>query len=457
VSEASKIRVLIAEDESGLADLLASFLTGRGYAVVVTGDGRAALDELRSRPFDVALLDLVMPGLDGLEVLRQVRDDDSPAECIIITGSGTIDTAISAMRLGAYDYVGKPYRMAEIDALVRRAAERRRLSTENRRLSARLAQVEGIPEPTSVYAPMQAVLAVARRVAETDAPVLITGEAGSGKSALARYLHANSPRADGPLVEASCAAIPAGRIDSELFGNDHRGEGGAVAAGVEALRLIAASAGGTFVIEDVGELEPVAQAALAEVFMPGGVQRMAGRTSGDPEVRIVATTSADLATAVRGGAFRADLLAYLSHASIVLPSLRERAVDIPHLARAFLRNVGGARAPTLAAEALEALGRYPWPGNLRELRNVLERAFLLSGGGIVHAHNLPFSATSLSPDGTEAPLSLAEVERRHIAAVLQRTNWHQGRAAQQLGISAKTLYRKIREYGFERPNAPAHA
>ena len=462
MSGAPPVRVLIAEDEANLGDLLERHLAGRGHRVTVTHNGRAALDALRAQPFDVALLDLVMPELDGLEVLRQVREGPAPPECIILAGHGTIDTAIAAMRLGAYDYVGKPYRLAEIDVLVRRAWEKRRLLADNRRLASRLRFVDGARDLTSVYAPMLSVLALARCAARGGTPVLISGEPGSGKSELARFVHWRSARAEGPLVEVACGAMAAGEAEGELFGaagaaGAGRGSG---APGGPTGGLAELAAGGTLVLDDVGALDPAAQSALADALAHGAFRRAGARHRVELEARLVATTSMDLRAAVKGGAFRAELLTQLAQAAISLPPLRERAVDIPVLAHEFVRELGGARAPTLAAEAVEALQRYDWPGNLRELRNVLERAVLVADAGVIHARDLPLARASHDARDArtgDAPCSLAEVERRHIAAVLRSVHWHQGRAAGLLGISPKTLYRKIREYGFRRPQSPTSA
>jgi DNA-binding NtrC family response regulator len=451
VSGEQAVRVLVAEDEANLGELLQSYLAGRGHRVTVTLDGRSALAALNAQPFDVALLDIVMPELDGLEVLRQVRENPAPPECIIITGNSTIDTAITAMRLGAYDYVSKPYRLAEIDVLVRRAWEKRNLASDNRRLATRLARVDAARDFTSVYAPMQAVLALARRAAPGNAPVLIMGESGTGKSELARYVHARSTCAAGPLVDALCASMAAGRAEVDLFGVERRagGEQGNGAAG--SAGLVEFAAGGTLVLEGVHLLDPLAQAALAETLAAGSFRRVGSAHRIETEARFIATAGAELPAAVRAGSFRGELFESLGQVCIALPPLRERAVDVALLAHAFVREFGGGHGPSLAAEAIEALQHYQWPGNLRELRNVLERAVLLAGDGIIHAHDLPLPAAVRAAAGDGAPLSLHEVERRHIAAVLQRTNWHQGNAARLLGISAKTLYRKIREYGFERP------
>ena len=445
------IRVLIAEDEADLGELLQSFLVGRGHRVTVTRDGRSALAALNAQPFDVALLDIAMPGFDGLEVLRQVRENPAPPECIIITGGSTIDTAIAAMELGAYDYVSKPYRLPEIDVLVRRAWEKWRLANDNRRLSTRLSRVDAARDFTSVYAPMQAVLALARRAAPGNAPVLIMGEPGSGRCELPRYIHARSSRAKGPLVDAVCASMSRDEAEATLFGTDNPADGGRANGVAASVGLVELAAGGTLVLDGVDFLDAPAQGALAATLTAGSFQRVGSAHRIEAEARLIATADTDLAATVRGGSFRRDLFESLGRVSIALPPLRERAVDIPLLAQSFLREFGGGHGPSLAAEAIEALQQYQWPGNLRELRNVLERAVLLAAGGIIHAHDLPLPAVAPASAGNDASLSLQEVERRHIAAVLQRTNWHQGKAARLLGISAKTLYRKIREYGFARP------
>ncbi len=450
------IKLLIAEDEVNLSELLQSYLEGRGYKVTVARDGRTALRILRTQPFDVALLDIVMPEMDGIEVLRHIREDPNPPECIIITGNGTVDTAIAAMRLGAYDYVSKPYRLAEIDVLVRRAWEKRTLASGNRLLAARLSRVDAAREFTSVYAPMQAVLAMARRVAESNTPVLITGEPGTGKSELARYIHRNSARPDGPVVEAMCAVLTPGQAEAALFGVEHPDEGDRAEASPSS-GMMELAAGGSLVLDDIGQLDMAAQSTLSDAMSRGAFRRVGSRHRIESEVRFIATAAVDLHAAVRGDAFRADLLAQFTQVTIHLPPLRDRGVDIPMLAQIFVREYGGSRGPTLAAEAIEALQQYNWPGNLRELRNVLERAVLLAGAGIIHAHDLPLPAAVRTSPDDDAPLSLEEVERRHIAAVLQRANWHQGKAAQLLGISAKTLYRKIREFGFERPGGATGA
>ncbi|HEX6058975.1 MAG TPA: sigma-54 dependent transcriptional regulator [Gemmatimonadaceae bacterium] len=445
-----RIKVLVAEDEQNLGSILENFLTGRGYQVTTTRDGRAALAALRAEAFDVALLDIVMPEVDGLEVLRQIREEPTPPEVIIITGNGTIETAITAIKLGAYDYLSKPYRMAEIDVLVRRAWEKRQLAKANVVLQNRLERVEAVPEILTQYQPMRAVLALVEKVARSDSPVLITGESGTGKELVARALHRLSSRAEGPLVDINCAAIAENLLESELFGHEKGAFTGALARKTGLFEL---AAGGSLFMDEIGELDPKLQGKLLRALEQSSFFRVGGTQKVEVDVRIVAATNKDLAAMVAENHFRSDLYYRVNTISIALPPLRERVVDIPLLADHFLRRYGGANPPALADDAVAALQAYSWPGNVRELRNVIERAVLLATDGVIKAQDLPLTPANGAGPGAGAggSLSLADLERRHIESVLRQSNWHQGRAAQALGISSKTLYRKIREYGFQRP------
>jgi DNA-binding NtrC family response regulator len=451
VSE-TRIKVLLAEDEVQLGQILSNFLAGRGYAVRAVTDGRAALDALRAEAYDVALLDIVMPELDGLEVLKQVRTDADPPEVIIITGNGTIETAISAMKLGAYDYLAKPYRMAEIDVLVRRAWEKRRLARENVLLQSRLARTTNAGDIETQYAPLQAVLDMIARVAPSDSPVLVVGESGTGKELVAQMVHRLSGRA-GPFVDVSCAALSEGLLESELFGHER---GAFPGAEDRKLGLMELAAGGTLFLDEIAELSPKLQGKLLRALDQLSFYRVGGTQKVEVDVRVVAATNRDLAACVVEGTFRDDLFYRVNTIAVELPPRRDRAVDIPLLARRFLTQFGGANPPSLAPEAVDLLSRYPWPGNVRELRNVIERAVLLARGPQIHAADLPLqfpSAAGRDESFSVPAISLAELERRHIEAILHETSWHQGKAASALGISSKTLYRKIREYGFRRPGS----
>lgn len=450
------IRVLIAEDEPHLGTILEQFLVARGFSVASARDGHRALDLLRLEQFDVALLDIVMPGIDGLDVLRQVREDPSPPEVIIITGNGTIETAIAALKLGAYDFLSKPYRMAEIEVLVRRAWEKRMLARDNAILHTLQAREQGETAPAFItsYAPLQAVLALVERVAPSTSPVLISGDSGTGKDLVARLLHHHSGRAHSPFVDLNCAALAEHGLETELFGVER---GAFPGADRRTLGLLELATGGTLYLDNVADLDVRLQAKLLRALETGSFYRVGGSQKVDVDVRVIASTTRDLSRMVASGAMREDFLHRINTIRVQLPTLRERATDVPLLAEHFLHLFGGATPPRLTGEAVAVLERYRWPGNVRELRNVMERAALLASNGLIEARDLPLGVDiGAAARATPTQLfTLGELERRHIEAVLIRTGWHQGRASELLGISPKTLYRKIREFGFQRPDRPA--
>jgi len=453
VTDSTRIKVLVAEDEAHLGTLLEQFLTSRGHDVTVVRDGATALGTLRQESFDVALLDIVMPGLDGLEVLRHLQGEPAPPEVIIITGNGTVETAIGAMRLGAYDYLSKPYRMAEIDVLVRRAWEKREQARETARLEKRLESLDPLPELVTLHPPLREVLDTIPRVARSMTPVLITGESGTGKELVARAIHRLSERGRGPLVDIGCAAIGGVSVETELFGY----ENGAF-PGAEGRRsgLLELASGGTLFMDEVAALEGRLQGALLRVLEQGSFFRAGGTQKVSLNARLITATNRDLDTLVETGEFRADLLYRINTVRLTLPPLRERRCDIPVIAEHFLERLSMGRVHEFSEDAMEALSGYDWPGNVRELRNVIERAVLLATDTTISARDLPIPAFRVdrrsSSNGTGVLRPLADLERDHIRFVLERVNWHQGRAAGILGISSKTLYRKIREYGFDRSN-----
>ncbi len=448
------IRVLIAEDEQHLGTILEQFLVARGFSVSTARDGLRALDLLRLEQFDVALLDIMMPGLDGLEVLRQVREDPSPPEVIIITGNSTVETAITALKLGAYDFLAKPYRMAEIEVLVRRAWEKRMLALDNSRLhtlKARSGHSDAKPVFITQYAPLTAMLTLVERVAPSTSPVLISGDSGTGKDLVARLLHHWSGRSQAPFVDLNCAALAEQGLETELFGVEKGAFAGADRRKVGLLEL---ATGGTLYLDSVSDLDVRLQAKLLRALETGSFYRVGGSQKVDVDVRIIASSTRDLTRMVSSGDMREDFLHRINTIRIQLPTLRERVSDVPLLAEHFLTRYAGAAPPRLTGEAVAVLERYRWPGNVRELRNVMERAALLSVNGVIEARDLPLGAdVGAAARATPTQLfTLEELERRHIESVLTRTSWHQGRAAELLGISPKTLYRKIREFGFQRPD-----
>lgn len=426
------IRVLIAEDEEHLGAILEHFLRGRGYVVTMCRDGRAALTELHAVPYDVALMDIVMPQMDGLEVLRHLQNEPAPPEVIIITGNGTIDTAITAIKLGAYDYISKPYRMAEIDVMVRRAWEKRELGKANIMLRAR---ASGLPRTmTSRNAAMCELLDRLPEATRSDAPIVISGEHGVGRSHLARYIHALSERVPDSLIEVQQkGGMLVGA--AALLGREGVSANAATPVGA----FLAADRGTTVI--DIEALDSEARGVLHEVIAEGSFARIGGSQ------RIPLTTRLILCT---DGGSSADFATSIGAEQLTIPPLRLRPEDLPSLAEELLAQQNGP-AHSIAPDAMDVLGSYTWPGNVRELGAVLLRCALLAGHESISAGDLRLllATGALGIEGRGAPLS--DLEKLHIEAMLVRFHWHQGRTAEALGISTKTLYRKMREFGFRRP------
>ena len=448
------IRILLAEDERNLSRILETQLRKKGFSVEVAYDGRAAVELLKHNEFDVALVDLVMPELDGIGVLRQAVELDAPPEVVIVTGNGTVETAIAAMKLGAYDYVTKPCRVAELEMLVRRANEKRRLSMENVRLQTRLSRREEFPEIVTASPAMMEVLDLSRKVATSNSAVLITGESGTGKELVARAIHRLSTRGEGPLTDINCAAIQDNLLESELFGHERGAFTGAM---TRKLGLFELADGGTLFMDEIAELAPRLQSKLLRALENGEFFRVGGTQKVRTDLRLLAATNRDLDSEVAEGNFREDLYYRINTLTVHIPPLRERPEDIPILAQYFFKQQVSAETPGFSEEALEALAKYSWPGNVRELKNVMERLAILRAGEEIRIEDLPRDlAQTPGENGSGSSLvgdsvSLEDLERAHIEAVLRKENWHQGNTAETLGISAKTLYRKIRTYGLERP------
>ncbi len=450
------IRILLAEDERNLSRILETQLRKRGFDVVVCPDGRAAIERLKNDIFDVALVDLVMPEVDGIGVLREAVDLDEPPEVIIVTGNGTVETAIAAMKLGAYDYVTKPCRVAELELLIRRAYEKRSLQQQNVRMQARLSRREEFPEIITASPQMHELLKLVSKIAVTESPILIMGESGTGKELVARAIHRLSDRRDGPLTDINCAAIQENLLESELFGHERGAFTGAMS---RKLGLFELADGGTLFMDEIGELEPRLQSKLLRALENGEFFRVGGTQKVKADIRLVAATNRDIEAAVAEGQFREDLYYRINTLTVTIPPLRDRPEDIPVLARYFLmKQAAGTEPPVLSDEAIEALTQYSWPGNVRELRNVMERVAILRKGEEIGLEDLPRDMTQSRPaaavngPSVGQPISLEDLERAHIEGVLRRENWHQGRTAEVLGISPKTLYRKIRSYRLERPS-----
>ena len=467
MSEQQPARILIAEDETNLRLVLQKELERLGYRVQAAADGEAALRRLEESNVDVLLCDINMPRIDGMELLRRVHERPNPPEVIMLTGQATVETAVEAMKLGAYDYLTKPYRITELDVRVKQAAEKRRLRVDNVRLREQLARQSELPEIVSVSELMKEAIRLIERVAPSEASVLITGESGTGKELVAHAIHRLSTRAEGSFVDLNCAAFQESLLESELFGYEAGAFSGAKG---RKLGLIELADGGTLFLDEVTELPAQLQAKLLRAIETRTFFRVGGVRKVEVNVRIVAATNRNLDTVVSDGSFRSDLLYRINGFQISLPPLRERPEDIEPLIGYLLKLVAGNSPPELSPEASSALRTYSWPGNVRQLKNCLERAVILSNNGRITLSELPPEVTRPAvpvPSSTPGPKSdalaespvtppapasgsLREVERQQILAALEQTGWHRGKTAEILGISPSTLYRRLRDYDLER-------
>lgn len=463
MSEQRVPRILIAEDEANLRLVLQKELERLGYRVQVAQDGEAALRKLEESNVDVLLCDINMPRIDGMEVLRRVHERPNPPEVIMLTGQATVETAVEAMKLGAYDYLTKPYKIAELDVRVKQAAEKRYLRVDNLRLREQLARQSSLPDIVSVSESMKEVVRLVERVAPSEASVLITGESGTGKELIAHAIHRLSNRANGSFVDINCAAFQESLLESELFGYEAGAFSGAKG---RKLGLIELADGGTLFLDEVTELPAQLQAKLLRAIETRTFFRVGGVRKVEVNVRIVAATNRNLDSVVGDGTFRSDLLYRINGFQIDLSPLRDRPEDIEPLSKHLLNYVGGTNPPELDPQVLQALEAYSWPGNVRQLKNTLERAVILSSNGRVTVNELPpevlrpagvaapvatagVAADFASPSGA-SPTSLRDVERQQILSALEKTGWHRGKTAEILGISPSTLYRRLRDYNLER-------
>jgi len=452
------IRVLVADDERPIRYLMEKELPRAGCTVRAVENGEQALAALEEQAFDVALLDLKMPGIGGMETLRRIRAAGVGLEVVVLTGHPDVATAIEAMKLGAYDYLTKPFKLAEVEVVLRRAAERKRLRREP---GARAEAVPLRPAAEAAASPiirsqgsaMAALLATVERVAPTEASVLIEGESGSGKGLLAQVIHQQSARAAGPFLAINCSGFQDQLLESELFGHEKGAFTGA--AGAKA-GLLEVAGGGTVFLDEVAEMSPAMQAKLLHALDSREIRRVGGTRALRVDVRIVAATNKELQQEVRSGRFREDLYYRLNVVHLVVPPLRDRPGDIPILIEHFLQRFRqpGKPAKTVSPEAMAELAGYPWPGNVRELSNIIERVTILVPGDIIRPKDLPAShraATPLPSLPSVDPRSLADMERQHIARVLAETGGKKMQAARILRIDLKTLNKKIKDYGIPLP------
>ena len=450
------IRVLVVDDERPTRLLMEKELPRAGCVIGTAESGEEALEKVQAQEFDVILLDLKMPGIGGMEALRRIRDSGSSAEVVVLTGHPDVATAIEAMKLGAYDYLTKPFKLAEVEVVLRRAAERQRLARENTALRRMVAQQSAPPLVLGRSPGMLAVLRTVERIAGSEANVLIEGESGTGKGLVAQAIHQQSPRARGPFLAINCSGFQDQLLESELFGHERGAFTGAT--GLKQ-GLFEVAGQGTLFLDEVAEMSPAMQAKLLQVLDSREFRRVGGTRVHRADVRIIAATNKDLAQEVEAARFREDLYYRLNVVSLAIPPLRQRKQDIPLLIEHFLKQFGtGYTRKTLSPEALQLLTDYAWPGNVRELGNLVERLVILTPGDLIGPEDLPpaFRASQgaplLPPRG---PVSLAEMERAHVARILAETGGRKLQAARLLGIDIKTLNKKIKDYRIELPRPPA--
>jgi DNA-binding NtrC family response regulator len=441
------------DDDEAFRRVLAGELERSGFRLDAVGSGADAIQRISEREPDVVLLDLRLPDMDGLEVLKRIREKGAASDVIMLTGHGSIDSAIESIRLGAFDYVAKPCPLGELEVRIQRALERQSLRRRATLLERGLTPPDLAGALVGESPQFRHLLQMVDKVAPTSSTVLITGETGSGKEMVAKLLHRRSPRRERPFVIVECAALQETLLQSELFGHERGAFTGADRAKPG---LFEVAHGGTIFLDEIGEISQATQVKLLRVLDTSTFRHVGGTAEIHVDVRVLAATNRDLGAMVRQGLFREDLYYRLGTITIDVPPLRERAGDIAVLAHHFaaMLNERFGMKKRVSAETLEVLRRHGWPGNVRELLHVVEAAIIVSDGAEIRPEHLPASlrtpakapAVATAEDGRVR--TLEEMERDQIALALRTTNGHRGEAAALLGISERNLYRKIREYGL---------
>ena len=442
-------KILVVDDQRNMRTTLALMLRGEGYAVEEAQDGDAAIDKVGADAYDLVLTDLKMGGRDGMDVLRHVKENAPLAEVMVMTAYGTIESAVEAMRMGAYDYIQKPFTEEELLVKVQKALERRQMAGELSALTAEFRERYRFENIIGRSAAINDVLNRIRRIAPTDATVLITGESGTGKELVAKAIHANSTRSDRPFVSINCAAISETLLESELFGHVRGAFTGAVSS---RKGLFEEADGGTFFFDEIAETPPSFQAKLLRAIQEGEIRRLGDNKPVYVEVRMIAATNQDLKAAIAEKRFREDLFYRLNVARFVLPPLRERREDIGVLVDFFLEKYGRKmrRRAKLGEGVLDFLRSYDYPGNVRELENLIEQGVALAEDGIIRRDDIvtPEMDTGTTKKRPEGQRQLQDVvddaEREHIEATLREVDGNKERAAEALGLSATTLWRKMK-------------
>ncbi|HKG21168.1 MAG TPA: sigma-54 dependent transcriptional regulator, partial [Blastocatellia bacterium] len=446
-------RILIVEDEAPMSELLMSFFSEKGYKVNAAQNGEEAIARLEEQDYALVVTDIKLPGMSGLELLARIRLEWPEVAVVIMTAFSSISSAVEAMKLGAEDYIGKPFQLDELVITVEKALERRSLRKEVKELRAEVRERYNFSNIVGRSKPMQQLFEVIKRIAaRRDASALIIGSTGTGKELVARAIHYNSDRKDAPFVPINCSAIPDTLLESELFGHQK----GAFTGAHETRRgLIEEAQAGTVFLDEINTLSMNLQVKLLRVLQERVVRRVGGRENIPIDIRLVSASNQDLEDAVKRGEFRQDLFYRLNVVPVRLPDLKDRREDIPLLVHHFLQKFSqqhGEPARRFSSEAMRVLMTHTWPGNVRELENAVEHALTMGSGDILGPEDLPASVTAPERDIVEEAtldnVSLEEVERRYILRILEKMDGHQIKTAQILGIDRRTLYRRLRQYGY---------
>ncbi|RPH59177.1 MAG: sigma-54-dependent Fis family transcriptional regulator [Acidobacteria bacterium] len=456
---ATGFRILVADDERSIRELLAIVLRRDGYEVILAENGRTALNVLEQEPIDLLISDIKMPDMSGVEVLRAAKQVDQDILGIMITAFASTESAVEALRMGAYDYVSKPFDVDELKIIVRNALERRQLRQENLLLKRALQSSHQFSSIVGRSETMLAVFKLIETVAPTNSTILVTGESGTGKELVARAIHFNSLRRDRPFVAVNCGALPEQLLESELFGHMR---GSFTGASANKKGLVEVADRGTIFLDELGEMSPMMQVKLLRVLQERRFRRVGGTEEVEANIRVIAATNQDLAKMVADGRFREDLYYRVNVIQVQLPPLRDRQEDIPLLAGHFLekfREQMGKNVASISQEAIGYLERYDWPGNIRELENVIERAVALESSAAVLPDSLPpqlrglpskngQTVTQLPDAGFDLEAHVENMERDYIAQALKRAGGKQSKAAELLGMSFRSFRYYVKKYNL---------
>jgi two-component system response regulator AtoC len=445
------IRVLAVDDDEPFRRLLKKELSRKGFAVDVAPEGDTAARMLSDKVYDVMLLDIIMPGINGIELMKKINREPSTPPIIVLTGKATVETAVDAMKNGAFDYLTKPLKLEEMEILIHRASEYGRLSRKNEILEQELLRQENQHRLVGESQQIKSIIELVKKIAPADSTVLITGESGTGKELVANAIWQYSKRSASPFIALNCATLSGQLIESELFGHE---KGSFTTAYKTKYGIVEAANKGTLLLDEVGEFPMELQAKLLRFLDSGEFRRVGGTQTLTADVRVIASTNRDLEDLVGGGQFREDLFYRLNVISIVVPPLRERMEDLPELVKFFMNKYSqnlNKDVGRISGSAMKRLQSYSWPGNIRELENVVERAVILSDSGTIEDDDLSIQGEGAAPDERGASDSypqLEELERDYIERVLSITGGNQSKASQILGINRKTLYHKIKKFGL---------